>query len=169
MFNSMTDTLQHIANVERLINLVAETLRLRGAVHDASKLSDPEKEIFDRFTPILRGLTYGSNEYRQTLNEMAPALQHHYEINRHHPEHHKRGINGMTLIDIVEMLCDWKAATMRHDDGDVVRSLSINANRFGIGPQLEEILCNTIFSLGWVDGNKERSAHDDGTRESVPA
>jgi hypothetical protein len=37
---------------------------------------------------------------------MAPALKHHYENNRHHPEHFKNNIDDMNLIDLIEMLCD---------------------------------------------------------------
>jgi hypothetical protein len=57
------------------------------------------------------------------------------------------GINGMTLFDILEMVCDWKAATERHADGDIRRSLVINGNRFKISEQLSEILENTVNEL----------------------
>jgi hypothetical protein len=50
----------------------------------------------------------------------------------------------MTLVDVMEMLVDWKAASERHDDGDIERSLEINEDRFGLSPQLVAILYNTI-------------------------
>jgi hypothetical protein len=56
----------------------------------------------------------------------------------------------MTLIDLMEMLADWKAATERHDDGDLSRSLDIQAERFDISPQLVRILRNTAVALGWT-------------------
>ena len=116
----------------------------RGTNHDASKLSDPEVEIFTIFTPKLKGSTYGSDEYDGFLKEMKVALDHHYKGNSHHPEYYgKKGINGMDLVDLVEMMCDWKAATMRHDDGDINKSLEINKKRFKIDDQLQEILQNT--------------------------
>jgi len=75
---------------------------------------------------------------------MKPAVDHHYEMNRHHPEHFADGIDGMNLLDIVEMLCDWKAATLRHKDGDLRKSIETNAVRFKISPQLKRIILNTI-------------------------
>lgn len=42
--------------------------------------------MFTRFTPRLKGMTYGSPEYKQCLAEMGPGLRHHYAANRHHPE-----------------------------------------------------------------------------------
>lgn len=57
------------------------------------------------------------------------------------------GINGMTLIDLIEMMCDWKAATLRHADGDIYKSLEINAERFKYSPQLKQILKNTIDEI----------------------
>ncbi len=78
---------------------------------------------------------------------MGPALKHHYENNEHHPEFHKDGINGMTLIDLIEMLCDWKASSERHENGDIFKSLKINTERFQISPQLLSILENTAKEL----------------------
>ena len=63
-------------------------------------------------------------------------------------------VNEMNLLDIVEMLCDWKAATERHADGSITMSLVINPKRFGIDDQLAGILRNTVRDLGWHD--KER-------------
>jgi hypothetical protein len=54
----------------------------------------------------------------------------------------------MDLIDIVEMLCDWLAATQRHNDGDIGRSIDINEKRFGINDQLSQLFRNTIPMLG---------------------
>ena len=74
---------------------------------------------------------------------MGPALAHHYANNRHHPEHHKNGVDDMTLIDVLEMLIDWKAASERHNDGNILKSIEKNADRFGLSPQLVKILENT--------------------------
>jgi hypothetical protein len=116
----------------------------RAVVHDESKLHDPEKSAFDTYTPRLRGLTYGSDEYRACLREMKTAIHHHQRNNRHHPEYFENSVDGMSLIDLLEMICDWKAATERHEDGDIFKSLEINKDRFGIGHQLGDILANTV-------------------------
>jgi hypothetical protein len=122
---------------------------VRGHFHDQSKLTSPEVEVFDRVTEKLAGLTYGSDEYKASLAEMGPALQHHYANNRHHPEHFTDGVAGMNLIDLVEMFCDWVAATRRHNDGDINKSITLNAERFSLDPQLVHVLRNTAE---WVRG-----------------
>ncbi len=149
-YDSKDDTYKHIFRVRELINQMREDLHLRGLHHDASKLKAPEKRLFDEYTPKLKDSTYGSDEYKGFLKEMGVGLQHHYENNRHHPEHFESGINDMNLIDIFEMLADWKAATERHDDGSLGRSLTIQAGRFNISPQLQSILYNTARDLGWL-------------------
>ena len=50
----------------------------------------------------------------------------------------------MSLIDLLEMLCDWSAATKRHDDGDILKSIEKNKTRFGLTDQLAQILRNTV-------------------------
>lgn len=55
-----------------------------------------------------------------------------------------KGIRGMSLLDVLEMLCDWKAATLRHKDGDILRSIEHNQKRFGYSDDLKQILLNTL-------------------------
>lgn len=137
------ETIRHIENVRKFIRFITDKLTTRGVEHDRPKLESPEVEIFTEYTPMLATATYGSDEYNQSLKEMNVALQHHYAHYRHHPEHFERGINDMNLIDIVEMICDWKAASMRHNDGNLLKSIEINARRFGYDDQLKQILINT--------------------------
>ncbi len=149
MYDCTADVLEHKENVWKNLIRIIKELDTRGAIHDYSKLEEPEKDIYDEFTPKLKGLTYGSDEYKECLKQMGIAIQHHYENNRHHPEYFKNGVNGMNLLDLIEMLSDWKAATMRHADGDIRRSLEINKERFHLSEQLQEILLNTIMDLDW--------------------
>lgn len=149
-YDSAADTLRHIVRVTELLTGVAAEVAARGPAHDASKLVDPEKATFDEFTPKLKTSTYGSDEYKGYLAEMRVALDHHYGHNRHHPEHFDDGIDGMTLVDLIEMLADWKAATERHDDGDLARSLEIQRERFGISDQLLRVLENTARYYAWI-------------------
>lgn len=137
-------TLRHMEKVRNFINLVIKELMKRGELHDQSKLESPEQEIFEEYTQKLAEMTYGSDEYKAALEKMKPALDHHYATNRHHPEHYKNGIDDMDLVDLVEMFCDWKAASMRHNDGNLRKSIEINGNRFGMSPQLIRIFENSI-------------------------
>jgi hypothetical protein len=148
-YDSRADTLGHIRSVQAKIFQVIRDLLDRAEVHDESKLSESEKPVYDKYTPKLRALTYGSDEYKAALEGMGETLQHHYEENSHHPEHYTHGVSDMDLLDLVEMVCDWKAATERHEDGDIYKSLEINRDRFGMSPQLAGILKNTVIRMGW--------------------
>lgn len=209
--DSRIDTYRHIQVVQRLLARTIADLMDRQQAHDQSKLASPELEVFDEFTPKLAGSTYGSEEYKQYLAAMKPALDHHYAANSHHPEHYrpqlckcvseplatdaadgiprvtidarhpsdfwevqarglvasrdckechgtgwvKDGIRGMSLLDVLEMLCDWKAATLRHNDGDIRRSIEINQGRFGYSDELKQILLNTLPA---IEGSEDVTA-----------
>lgn len=143
-YNSENDVIKHKGTVHKFIDQFCIQLVYRAIVHDSSKLESPEKSLFDKYTPKLKNCTYGSEEYKQYLKELKPALKHHYENNSHHPEHYENGLDGFDLFDLIEMLMDWMAATLRHDDGDIFRSLEINKDRFNISDQLYNILKNTL-------------------------
>jgi hypothetical protein len=146
------DTMRHIERVRNLLNAFVRELLARGERHDQSKLGPPEVAAFTEFTGRLAACTYGSPEYEEHRRAMGPALAHHYANNRHHPEHHPNGVNDMTLADLVEMLCDWVAASARHADGDIRESIRRNTDRFGLSPQLAAIFRNTVAALGGGGG-----------------
>lgn len=143
-YDSTKDTLDHIFSVQQKLAKATQELTYRATWHDASKLESPEKEAFDEMTPILKELEYGSQEYKDSLEKLKPALQHHYLHNSHHPEHYPEGVDGMDLFDIVEMFCDWMAATERTKDRDIRESIRINKDRFKMSPQLASIFLNTL-------------------------
>jgi hypothetical protein len=141
------ETQKHIEAVRKYIRFVIDKIDMRGVKHDASKLESPEVELFADLTPQLATMTYGSEEYQASLDALKPALDHHYASNRHHPEHFNNGVNDMTLVDIIEMFCDWKASTLRQNDGNLLKSIETNAERFNIEGQLKQILLNTARML----------------------
>jgi hypothetical protein len=147
MYDSTKDTRIHQLTVAKYIRQIICALEERCNTHDESKLLPPEKEAFDIATPKLKELTYGSEEYKQSLREIQDAISHHYKYNRHHPEHFSDGIAGMNLVDIIEMLCDWVAATKRHTDGNIWESITHNATRFGYDGNMIAILENTVRAL----------------------
>jgi len=149
-YDSTAETLKHSLRVGALMSAAIKELADRSVRHDLSKTQDPELAVFNEYTPKLEHSTYGSDEYKGFLDAMGDGLRHHYAANRHHPEHFTNGIAGMTLIDLVEMLADWKAATERHADGDLAKSLEIQKGRFQMSDQLASILRNTAEHFGWV-------------------
>src|SRR5262245_41458958 len=131
-YDSEADTRAHIYQVAARLNNICKQLRIRGERHDASKLGDLEKPAYDRTIPGLKDLAYGTDEYRKAVLELGPALQSHFANNSHHPEHYENGICGMDLIDLIEMYCDWAAASLRSQNGDLEESIEINIERFEI-------------------------------------
>lgn len=149
-YDSTIDTLMHIRNVRNKLFSVVLNLIRRSDEHDDSKLRDPEKSYFDKYTPLLAGTTYGTVEHENCKEKLEPALKHHYANNSHHPEYYKNGIDGMCLLDVIEMLVDWKAASERHNDGYIIRSIFYNKKRFKIDDQLTRILLNTCYRLHYI-------------------
>ena len=135
----------HIARVQEYILKFQVHLVHRGQVHDQSKLDEAtELPFFEKYATLLKGCVYGSDEYKQYLKELTPALECHYRRNRHHPEHFENGLAGMNLIDLCEMFCDWIAAGEQHSDGgNIFRSIDINQKRFGYSDEVKSILINT--------------------------
>lgn len=148
-YDSSADTLNHKDRVAILTMNFINLLHNRAMLHDNSKLESKEKPIFDEYTPKLKNSTYGSEEYKEFLSGMKVALDNHYKHNSHHPEHYVNGINGMDLLDIVEMFFDWKAASERHDNGDIYKSIDINEKRFKMSEQLKNIFINTAKNLNY--------------------
>ena len=140
----LAETYKHVKKVQNNLNIFVRDLISRGENHDNSKFEEPELSIFAENTHKLGATEYGSPEYKALLVEVKPAIDHHYSRNRHHPENHRDGIEGMTLIDLVEMLSDWKAATERNKDGNIRKSIDINAVKYKMTPQLKQIFENTV-------------------------
>jgi len=56
----------------------------------------------------------------------------------------------MTLVDIIEMICDWKAAARRSPDKTFADTLDYAFKKYGIAEQLQSILLNTFRKMGWM-------------------
>jgi hypothetical protein len=141
---TLDDTIAHQDAVRMLLRRTIHELTFRMADHDQTKLMDPEFSAFAEVNDQLSDVEYDSEEYWELMDQLDDTLEHHYAAYRHHPEHFEEGVEEMTLVDLLEMLCDWAAATQRHDDdGDVFDSIEKNTERFGLSDQLAQILRNT--------------------------
>lgn len=147
-YDSTAETLKHIKRVNELLIFASTELLKRAVIHDQSKLMEVEKTTFDEFTPKLKNTQFGSDEYKQFLVDMKPALENHYSENSHHPEHYPNGINDFDLFDLIEMFLDWKASTERTASGDIMKSIQINKDRFQISDQICSIFENTVKNYG---------------------
>lgn len=145
-FDSRVDTYEHISRVRGLLLSVVQDILRCSHEHDASKLVEPEKSAYDRAVPLLRDAIYGSPEYEAAAANLGSALEHHQRLNRHHPEHFPEGIVGMTLIDLLEMCCDWEAAANRKGE-HAADSLDVSVRRYEIPLPLARVLENTLRHL----------------------
>jgi hypothetical protein len=147
---AMRETVKHVRRVQELMGECLLNLHNRSRIHDASKFSPEEWPYFAQATSRLRGITYGSPEYKASLQAIKPGIEHHQQNNSHHPEYHANGVRGMSLMDLVEMLADWKAAGERHADGSLEKSIQHNAERFNIPDPIVLLLRLTANELGWL-------------------
>lgn len=141
------ETVKHIQRVQFFLYLMIEELDKWAREHDQSKLESPEAEIFGQWTPELSKIEYMSPEYKTLMEKVCPAIDHHYANNRHHPEHWPKGVEDMTLCDLIEMLVDWKAATERNLNGNIRTSIEKNATRYNLSSQLAQIMQNTVREM----------------------
>jgi len=144
------ETNKHIRNVQMLLNEAANRLVSKGRLHDVTKFNDEEKDLFAEAVPELCKTAYGSDEYKRILQRIKPATDHHNTHNRHHPEYFNNKIDTMTLMDLIEMVCDWCAAVKRNPDGDVIESIEINQKRFGYSDELKSIMDHTACSMEYT-------------------
>ena len=59
------------------------------------------------------------------------------------------GIRGMSLLDLLEMACDWQAAAVEHGS-DFMTSIERNIERFNLSPEMQDILKSTGREMGWI-------------------
>ena len=104
----------------------------RSIIHDLSKFKLDEAEGFARNLKKFKHTEYGTQAYRDLFKDIQPSVQAHYARNRHHPEHWLNGYQDMNVADLIEMICDWTAASKRVKDGDVEKSMHLNKDRFNI-------------------------------------
>jgi hypothetical protein len=160
VYDSREDTLEHIRQVALRIGNVCQELHSRGLAHDASKLGPEEKPTLDAVLPLLKAIPYGTAEYRDAVKQLGAARDHHFANNSHHPEFYANGVSGMNIIDLIEMYCDWAAATASRVNGNLQESIDLNGRHFGMGDVLTGIFRNTYdryggFSAPLADGARD--------------
>jgi hypothetical protein len=150
----LVDLIDHKRRVGLYLQKVANALFGRAVVHDNSKFSPEEYEPYEEAFPGLQKYAYGTEEFKAELRKIKPAINHHYENNDHHPDRYMSpntsGLNYMNLIQIVEMVCDWIAASERSQK-DIFKGLEMNKERFKIDDQLFAIIKNTVKELTGKD------------------
>lgn len=140
---------KHISNVRTRIHTMIKVLEKRALLHDRSKLENPEYALWKKMDEEPR-YPYGSKEYFDKIERNKEVFNLHYFYNRHHPEHYADGILDMTLIDLLEMLCDWLGYRKDISYAEAETIIKQQMNKYGLTKEdgtygeLELILLNTL-------------------------
>jgi hypothetical protein len=126
-----------------MLSKFAGELSYRSAVHDNSKFSPEEFDVYAANVQHFNKYVFDTKEERELRERIEPGAVHHRKRNRHHPEHFENGIDDMNLIDVLEMLVDWKSASTRTPGDSLRKGLPILKEKYNISPQLLKILENT--------------------------
>jgi hypothetical protein len=126
------------------MNIIIQELIKRAQDHDNSKFSEEEFPFLVKAMDDLHKVQFGTPEYAEVREKWSGLFNSHYKKNSHHPEFYPNGIEDMNLLDLVELLCDWKAASMRKENGGTIsNSIRVGTERYGLSSQLVKILENT--------------------------
>lgn len=135
---------------------ISHSLLLRAVYHDLSKFSEGEANGYSK---LISGMKPSDDR------EIEKAIQRHYEANSHHPEHHERGIMGMSTVDLLEMCADWEAASHRVG-GKASEWITYQAKeRFGIPDELYVILGRILV---WLESCNEGVMTSSGSPYKAP-
>ena len=156
----------HISRVRRHINTFIQLLIRRAEKHDKSKLEEPELSWWKEMDKEPR-YPYGSKEYEQKLKRWSKVFKHHYQYNRHHPEHYEYGISEMTLIDIVEMMCDWLGYKDTTTVTEALKVCDEQMARYDISEELRQVIFNTLLRYYSLMGGKNPN-YDDNSYVNTP-
>jgi len=149
-FKVLTQVLAHRAHVAARLEQIITRLRERATLHDLTKLQPEEFDIFTETHEEFARAPFGTEAYRRVEEKGRKAVNHHYRHNRHHVKHHPNGWEDMNLIDLLELLADWKAAS-RRDPGQRWWGEGFHRalERAGFPPGVVKVLVNTVVELGW--------------------
>ena len=139
---------KHIGFIRDDLIEIIHQLYLRALHHDDSKWTDDERPYYEKSDEAVNFYGKDIDSYEELLKITAPitapAIKHHFEVSKHHPEHYKNGVNDMSLVDIIEMVCDWHSSAKTRG---LPLDCEFNFKRFGIDEQLQKIIENTIKEL----------------------
>jgi hypothetical protein len=161
----MTDTetyiRSHIERVRKKLNVLIDVLMKRAIRHDKSKLEEPEFSLWKKMDMEPR-YPYGSEEYKEKVKRYSNLFNMHYETNPHHPEYFPNGIQDMTLVDLMEMMCDWISYKDNIRVTEAVEIVEKQSNRFGYSDEIKNLLTNTlIYYFAYMSDEKPPAQQDE--------
>lgn len=157
----------HISRVRKHINTFVQLLLKRAINHDKSKLEEPELSWWKEMDKEPR-YPYGSEEYKQKIKRWDKVFKHHYKYNRHHPEHYDYGVSEMTLVDIVEMMCDWLGYKDTITISEALKVCDEQMRRYNIPDGIRQIIFNTLLRYYSLMGGFNPN-YDENSYMNIPS
>lgn len=157
----------HISRVRKHINTFVQLLLKRAMNHDKSKLEEPEFSWWKEMDSEPR-YPYGSEEYKQKIKRWDKVFKHHYKYNRHHPEHYDYGVSEMTLVDIVEMMCDWLGYKDTITISEALKVCDEQMKRYNISDDVRQIIFNTLLRYYSLMGGFNPN-YDENSYMNIPS
>lgn len=157
----------HISRVRKHINTFVQLLLKRAINHDKSKLEEPEISWWKEMDKEPR-YPYGSEEYKQKIKRWDKVFKHHYKYNRHHPEHYEYGVSEMTLVDIVEMMCDWLGYKDIITISEALKVCDEQMRRYNIPDGIRQIIFNTLLRYYSLMGGFNPN-YDENSYMNIPS
>lgn len=157
----------HISRVRKHMNTFVQLLLKRAINHDKSKLEEPEISWWKEMDKEPR-YPYGSEEYKQKIKRWDKVFKHHYKYNRHHPEHYEYGVSEMTLVDIVEMMCDWLGYKDTITISEALKVCDEQMKRYDIPDGIRQIIFNTLLRYYSLMGGFNPN-YDENSYMNIPS
>ena len=157
----------HISRVRKHMNTFVQLLLKRAINHDKSKLEEPELSWWKEMDKEPR-YPYGSEEYKQKIKRWDKVFKHHYKYNRHHPEHYEYGVSEMTLVDIVEMMCDWLGYKDTIAISEALKVCDEQMKRYNIPDGIRQIIFNTLLRYYSLMGGFNPN-YDENSYMNIPS
>ena len=141
-------TMLHIQEVQKVMKYLTDELTHLASRHDRSKLEDPEElKAYGAIATAMVGVTFGSPGYKRIIEDNREAVTQHKANNSHHPEAYG-GVDKMSLLDLLEMLADWKAASKRNGSEDTfLSSCEELFKKYKVTGQLRDVLRATVLQI----------------------
>ena len=149
------------------MNTFVQLLLKRAINHDKSKLEEPELSWWKEMDKEPR-YPYGSEEYKQKIKRWDKVFKHHYKYNRHHPEHYDYGVSEMTLVDIVEMMCDWLGYKDTIAISEALKVCDEQMKRYDIPDDVRQIIFNTLLRYYSLMGGFNPN-YDENSYMNIPS
>ena len=155
---TIQNIVKHKKSVKKRMLYLAEEIAKRAEKHDDSKLRPPEVNWLIQMDKEPR-VEYGSPEYFEKMKRWDKFFKHHYKNNSHHPAHYnEQGIYGMTIVDLVEMMCDVISYVSELHVYQAAKIIKEQKERFDIDEGITQILINTLnYYYAWVGDFKPLS------------